>query len=108
MDFIYKSLAGNITGTHLDYIDGPGGTGKTYLYNTGRHFTLISTTTLHSAFKLPLYIHEDTVAGWPLDDPLSYRVKNVSLIVWDEALMSPKTNLYSIDRYLRDLPSILT
>lgn len=104
------------------YIDGPGGTGKTYLYNAilsnliGRHKVtiavawtgmastlLLNGTTVHKAFKLPLTLTESTVAGWSVHHSKSQKIKNASIIVWDEAPMSPKLSLQAIDRYLRDL-----
>lgn len=115
-------LAGNTLETHLYYIDGPGGTGKTFLYNailsalklrripaiavawTGIASTLLFRgTTVHRAFKVPLNLNEDSVAGWPIEHPQSQRVKCTPLIIWDEAPMSPKFALHAVDRFLRGL-----
>ncbi|CAG9825778.1 unnamed protein product [Phaedon cochleariae] len=72
---------------NLFFIDGPGGTGRTFLYNciigkirrdfgkpiiavawTGIAATLLSKgTTVHSAFKLPLKLNEDSIPGWPVE-----------------------------------------
>lgn len=58
---------------------------------------------MHRAFRLPLVIDECTVAGWPVDDARSQRVKQAAIIIWDEAPMSPKAAFHAIDRFLRDL-----
>ncbi|KAJ8940615.1 hypothetical protein NQ318_004539 [Aromia moschata] len=109
-------------GGNMFYVDGPGGTGKTYLYNvvlesiarmgltgvavawTGIAAALLAGgTTAHKAFRLPLNIAETTVAGWPQEHPSSRDMRAAAIIVWDEAPMTPKVALHAVDRYLRDL-----
>ncbi|EFA12009.1 hypothetical protein TcasGA2_TC016134 [Tribolium castaneum] len=108
---------------HLFYIDGPGGTGKTYLYNiilrivkdilkknylavawTGIAATLLlQGRTVHSTFRLPLRLTKVSKAGFPLGTLQAEQIRNTILIVWDEAPMTPKNAVLAVDRYLRDL-----
>ena len=50
--------------------------------------------TSHSRFKIPLSIHEDSVAG------LNQQTK---VIIWDEVPMQHKYNINAVDQCLRDL-----
>ncbi|CAG9815944.1 unnamed protein product [Phaedon cochleariae] len=108
---------------NLFFIDGPGGTGKTFLYNciigkvrhdlaksvlavawTGIAATLLSKgTTVHSAFKLPLKLTETTVPGYPVESIKAQVIRESPIILWDEAPMSPRLAIEAVDRYLRDL-----
>ncbi|XP_064215709.1 uncharacterized protein LOC107398926 [Tribolium castaneum] len=108
------------------YVDGPGGTGKTYLYNviqrvvrerlhqtyiamawTGMAATLLKEgKTVHKSFRLPLLLTETTVGGFAEETTDSNFVKNTALIIWDEASMAPRKAVLAIDRYLRRLMNI--
>jgi hypothetical protein len=104
------------------FLDGPGGSGKSYLYNTlmcvlrGQGETLVPIAftgqaatllkggrTAHSQFKLPVPIVETSTAGLRLDTPEALRVKNAKLILWDEVTMAPSHALNAIDIWLQDL-----
>ena len=50
--------------------------------------------TSHSRFKIPLSIHEDSVAG------LNQQTK---VIIWDEVPMQHKYDINAVDQCLRDL-----
>ncbi|CAG9760350.1 unnamed protein product [Ceutorhynchus assimilis] len=109
--------------SNVFYLDGPGGTGKTYLFNTILHYvqsTMRMTTvavawtgiaanllfggkTVHKTFRLPLNLTDRTVAGWPLEHGTSRYLRNVALVVWDEAPMTPRLAVDAIDRYFREL-----
>ncbi|XP_071057338.1 uncharacterized protein [Onthophagus taurus] len=118
------NMVGLRTGRNLFYVDGPGGTGKTFLYNTLLKYVLrryrksviaVAWTgiaavllengkTVHRAFKLPLQLNEDSVSGFAVDSPESAFIRDdVQLIVWDEAPMSPIFALHAVDRYLKDV-----
>ncbi|XP_057654730.1 uncharacterized protein LOC130892986 [Diorhabda carinulata] len=113
----------NNVNNRLFYVDGPGGTGKTFLYNCllkaiQQYFNkktiavawtgiaanlLIGGTTVHKAFKLPINITNETMPGWPLESEQSLAILNeVALIVWDESPMTPKLAIEAVDRYLKD------
>ncbi|CAI5440372.1 unnamed protein product [Caenorhabditis angaria] len=105
----------------LFFVDGPGGSGKTYLYNclanivqgekkkiltiawTGIAAALLPNgRTVASIFKL------DVTNGCKMSrlNPRSAEAKRLSeidLILWDEAPMSPKSALESVDRFFRDV-----
>ncbi|XP_055387401.1 ATP-dependent DNA helicase pif1-like [Condylostylus longicornis] len=102
------------------YIDGPGGSGKTYLYRALiEKFNLIHKKTLivawtgiaaillpggmmcHSAFSLPLDL--STVKFPRLSQSKREILKSLELLIWDEALMAPGTALEIVDLVFQDL-----
>ncbi|XP_065323624.1 uncharacterized protein LOC135930767, partial [Gordionus sp. m RMFG-2023] len=104
------------------YIDGPGGSGKTYLYNTlmhylrGQHKTVIpfATTgissilliggrTIHSGFKIPVPILDTSVSRMKTNSIEAQKLKNAHLIIIDEVSMMTKHALRCIDLLLRDI-----
>jgi ATP-dependent DNA helicase PIF1 len=85
------------------FIDAPGGCGKTFVYNTitniikGQNkkvlsvawtgiaaILLIDGRTVHSAFRLPLTLNEDSRCNMNVDSALANELKEVSLICVDE------------------------
>ncbi|XP_055333911.1 uncharacterized protein LOC129585300 [Paramacrobiotus metropolitanus] len=91
------------------FLDGPGGTGKTYVYRYLSHtlrgrgkeviavaWTGIAATllkggrTCHSAFKFPLNLDETSVSSIKPASPEARRLTDAALIIWDEAPMAPK------------------
>ena len=107
---------------HAYFLDGPGGSGKTMLYNTIISFfrgqgkkvassawTGIAATllaggrTVHNLFKLPVPILETSVCHVsPTSVHASY-LRSVSLFIIDEASMIPVHALSAIDKMLRDI-----
>lgn len=83
------------------YVDSPGGTGKTFLYNTlietlrtkyRQHCITVAWTgtaanllirgqTMHGAFKLRIDVPDDTVPGWPIEHHRSQFIKEAALII---------------------------
>ncbi|XP_055352995.1 uncharacterized protein LOC129598933 [Paramacrobiotus metropolitanus] len=107
------------------FLDGPGGTGKTYVYRCLSHilrgrgkmviavaWTGIAATllkggrTCHSVFKFPLNLDETSVSSMKPSSPEARKLIDASLIIWDEAPMAPKHALSTLDRLLRDLMRI--
>ncbi|KAG6687927.1 hypothetical protein I3842_11G098700, partial [Carya illinoinensis] len=91
------------------FIDGPGGTGKTFLYKAllaeirSKDLIAIATAssgvaasilpggrTTHSRFKIPLDSNKNSICS-------------VKLIIWDEAPMSRKEAIEALDRMLKDV-----
>ena len=91
------------------FVDGPGGTGKTFLYNTllaqvrsqsqialglassGIAALLLSGgRTVHSRLKVPIDINELSVCNISKQSALAQLIKRTKLLVWDEACMSNK------------------
>ncbi|XP_065323150.1 ATP-dependent DNA helicase PIF1-like [Gordionus sp. m RMFG-2023] len=104
------------------FVDGPGGSGKTYLYNTlmcyirakNQIASPFATTgissillkggkTIHSGFKLPVPIFETSTSHMNLHSSLALDIKNSKLIIIDEATMMTKHALRCIDRLLKDI-----
>ena len=113
------------------FIDGPGGTGKTFLTNlllaTIRKSCRIALAvasskvaatlltggrTAHSVFKLPLNLNMTD----PADAPVCRVTKNSGtgkllqiclLIVWDECTMSHKNAFKAVDKTLRNTTSVM-
>lgn len=109
----------------LFFVDGPGGTGKTYLYGvivnslrerglsaicvawTGIAAMLLpSGTTVHNRFRLPLDIRPNTPLGLRGQSEEARVVREASLLVWDEAPMAPAVALDVVDRGLRQLMEV--
>ncbi|XP_028556791.1 ATP-dependent DNA helicase PIF1-like [Dendrobium catenatum] len=104
------------------FIDGPGGTGKTYLYrailstlrNEG-HITITTATsgvaasilpggrTTHSRFKIPINSTEITLCAITKQSGLAQLLKKTSIILWDEAPMVKRTAIETLDRTMKDI-----
>jgi len=104
------------------FIDGPDGTGKTYVYrcliqsciNLGMQVISVAWTgiaamllphgrTVHSRFKLPLNLHEHSVSGLKVNSKEATIIRSAKLIIWDEAPMANKHSLMCINRLLKDI-----
>lgn len=103
-------------------IDGPGGTGKTYVYNTLMHIlrgdgkivipvasTGIAATllrggrTAHSRFKLPVPLNETSTSLLTQGQKAYRELEAASLIIWDEVAMAQGRALEVLDLLLRDM-----
>ena len=104
------------------FLHGPGGTGKTYLYNTlcyhlhGQRkivvcvassgiaaLLLIGGRTAHSCFKIPLKIHEDSMCTFAKNSELAELLQITDLIIWDEAPMQHRHVHECVNRTLQDV-----
>ena len=106
------------------YVDAPGGSGKTYLFNT-LHAYLISNNiatscaawtgiaatlltagkTLHSLFKLPVPLTETSVCNVAPNSAQANILRRIKVFIIDEASMIPCYALDAIDRCLSDIMS---
>jgi len=59
--------------------------------------------TSHLCFKIPLSIHEDSVAGLKRDSYIFLVLQQTKVIIWDEVPMQHKYDIDAIDQCLRDL-----
>ncbi len=103
-------------------MDGPGGTGKTFLYNTllayfttkEKHSIAVASSgiaslllhngsTAHSRFRIPVKIHEDSICNINAQSKEAEILRDTKLIIWDEAPMAHKHCFESVDRLLRDV-----
>ena len=104
------------------YIDGPGGSGKTMVYNTliafcrGHYMSVASAAwtgiaatlltggqTIHSLFKLPVPLLDTSTCNITPTSRQADYLRSVDLILLDEASMIPTHALHAIDRTLRDV-----
>ena len=121
VDTILNAVLSNST-NRLYFIDGPGGTGKTFLYETLYHllkakdFEIISVTwtgiaalllpngvTLHSRFKLPLKIDATSTIGIRAGSKAAREINAANVMFLDEASMCSANVLNIIDRGLQDI-----
>jgi len=106
----------------LFFVDGPGGTGKSFLYNTliahvldqGDHVISVASSgiaalilhggrTAHSTFKIPLNINSDSTCNIDVQSDLADSIRNASLLIWDEAPMMHKHIFEAVNRTLKDI-----
>ena len=104
------------------FLHGPGGTGKTYLYNTLCYhlrsqskivlcvassgiaaLLLNGGRTAHSRFKIPIPSHESSMCSIKKDSFLADLMRQADLVIWDEAPMQHRHNMETVDRTLKDL-----
>ncbi|XP_060184048.1 uncharacterized protein LOC132613812 [Lycium barbarum] len=109
------------------FIDGPGGTGKTFLYRALlatvrlKGFIAIATTTsgvaasvlpggrtAHSCFKLPIDVGENYCCNISKQSSLAFLIQDAKLIVWDEVSMARKKLVETFDSLFRDVMGINT
>lgn len=107
------------------YLDGPGGSGKTYLYSTvisalqarGEKVHAFATTgiaatllkegrTVHSGFKLPVPLLDTSTSQMKTSFADADLLRMSDLIIIDEATMLPKDGLRCIDLLLREIMRI--
>lgn len=108
-------------GTMLFFVDGPGGSGKTYVYTVinhilrGRKLKILNVAwtgiaanllpdgrTVNSAFKLNVHDGNKSTT-MKRQSKEAKMLKDVDCIIWDEVSMTPKCALEAIDNLLRDI-----
>ncbi|ONM09527.1 hypothetical protein ZEAMMB73_Zm00001d034078 [Zea mays] len=106
----------------LFFVDGPGGTGKTYLYrvllatlrNQGKIAVATATSgvaasimpggrTAHSRFKIPLTIDDGAVCSFTKQSGTAELLRKASLIIWDEASMTKRQAVEALDNSMHDI-----
>ncbi|MCO5600378.1 hypothetical protein L7F22_054489 [Adiantum nelumboides] len=104
------------------FLDGPGGSGKTYVYNvllsrvrgegkialtcasSGIAALLLSNgRTAHSRFKIPIDVHNTLTCNIKVNNTLAKLLRQTSLIVLDEAPMVSRYAFEELERTLRDI-----
>jgi hypothetical protein len=104
------------------FVDGPGGTGKTYLYKAllakVRHMGLIAIATAtsgiaasimpggrtaHSRFKIPIKLTDYSMCGFTKQSGTAELLKQAPLIIWDEVAMTKRQAVETLDRSLQDI-----
>ncbi|XP_059629827.1 uncharacterized protein LOC132272750 [Cornus florida] len=107
---------------NIFFIDGPRGTGKTYLYRAllakvrSEHGIALATATsgvassllpggriAHSRFKIPIIADESTTCNISKQSSTAELLRKAKLIIWDEAPMAKRYAIEPVDRTLQDL-----
>eukprot|EP00794_Sanderia_malayensis_P004010 gene4010-biopygen2490 len=107
------------------FLDGPAGTGKTFLYNTLLHnlqasgnkvqciaysgivaTLLIHGRTAHSTFQIPIPLLDNSTCNIKAQSLRAQQLRDTTLFTWDEASMIPATALKAVDRLLRDITKV--
>ncbi|AQK50086.1 hypothetical protein ZEAMMB73_Zm00001d049353 [Zea mays] len=104
------------------FVDGPGGTRKTYLYKAllavlrSQDKIAVATATsgvaasimpggrtAHSRFKIPLTIDDGAICTFTKQNGTSKLLQKASLIIWDEASMAKRQSIEALDNNMRDI-----
>ncbi|GBN28218.1 hypothetical protein AVEN_191803-1 [Araneus ventricosus] len=122
-DIILKAIYDNKEDTsRLFFLDGPAGTGKTFLYNTllptirgKRHdITPVASTgiaatllnggrTAHSVFKISIVLNATSTCNVKPSTQKAKLIYDTKLIIWDEAPMTHVHAFIAVDGLLQDL-----
>lgn len=106
----------------LFYLDGPGGSGKTfverlclaYVRSKGWKAMAVASTgiaalllpdgkTAHFQFKIPLEVKADMVCGISAQTQDAEAIRHLRLLVWDEVFAQHNQCVAAVDRLFRDL-----
>ena len=106
----------------LFFLDGPGGTGKTFVYNLllstvrshGKIAIALASTglaalllkkgrTAHSRLKIPIEVNESSSCFIGFQSNLGSLIRRAELLVWDEAPVMNRFVFEAVDRTFRDI-----
>jgi hypothetical protein len=101
------------------FVDGPGGTGKTFLYRRliaiirlEGLITVATTTsgitssimpsghTAHSVFKMPIKISDHSIYKFSKQSDTTDLLCRAALLIWDEVAMTKRKSIEMLDRSL--------
>ena len=104
------------------FIDGSGGTGKTFLYKAllakvrSEGMIAIATATsgiaasllpggrtAHSRFKIPIKVGDNAVCNFTKQSGTAELLRQASLSIWDEVAMTKRQAVETLDRSLQDI-----
>jgi hypothetical protein len=107
---------------HTFFLNGPGGTGKTFVYNTvcntvrGNGWIVLCVAssgiaalllrggrTAHSMFKIPISLNEESTCPIPKEGRLASLIRATRLIIWDEITMQHRHAAEAVDRTCKDI-----
>ncbi|XP_078443457.1 uncharacterized protein LOC144712871 isoform X2 [Wolffia australiana] len=117
IEFPQHATMGNVF-----FVDGPGGSGKTFLYSAilakikASRLSALSTATsgiaalllesgrtLHSTFKIPIPVTHVSTCGFSPDSMIGLQIQAASIIIVDEASMMHCHVFETLDRSIRDV-----
>lgn len=121
-DSVYEAIVEPNQQSKCFYVDGPGGSGKTFLYKTlistlrGENKIVLAAAstgiaanllpggrTYHSQYKLPVPLLENSGSSMRLASVDAKLIKSADLLIWDESTMAPKYALAAVDRLLKEI-----
>ena len=104
------------------FLNGPGGTGKTFIYNTvcnmvrGNGWIVLcvassgiaalllrGSRTAHSMFKIPINLNQDSTCPIPKEGKLASLIRATRHIIWDKITMQHRHAAEAVDRTCRDI-----
>jgi hypothetical protein len=104
------------------FLDGPGGSGKTFLYRTilsyfrGKSMTVLPVAstgiaanllkggrTYFSQYKLPVPLLDNSTSSMRLSSIEANKIRNAALLIWDEATMAPSHAINAVNRLLCEI-----
>ena len=109
---------------NIIFLDGPAGTGKSFVFNTilkriiieDRPYAIASATsgiastvlyngrTSHNTYGIPFKIYDGTEkCNMRLDGERATRLKEATLLIWDEVPMAERNVVNVVDTFLREL-----
>ena len=107
------------------FVDGPAGTGKTFLYNTIVHnlqalgikvkcmaysgiasTLLINGATAHSAFQIPVPLLPASVCNVKHQSARAQILRETTMFIWDKASMIPANSVHAVNVLLRDITQV--
>ncbi|XP_075670204.1 ATP-dependent DNA helicase RRM3-like [Castanea sativa] len=107
------------------FVDGSGGTGKTFLYHTilatlrkSGHIAIATATSgiarrllhggriMHSRFKIPLTLDASSTCSISEQSDLAELIRRATIIIWDEAPMVNRRALESLNRTFKDIMEV--
>uniref|UniRef100_A0A914YQ81 ATP-dependent DNA helicase n=1 Tax=Panagrolaimus superbus TaxID=310955 RepID=A0A914YQ81_9BILA len=122
VDTVVDKLKNPKNGTVCIFVDGPGGTGKSYTFNTirnlaygmGKKVLIMAWSgiaaslypmgrTCHNAFKLDFPFENDSNSSVKPASEHGKMIKEADLIIWDEFPMAPRHALEIIDKKLQEI-----
>src|SRR5213592_4204441 len=114
--------SGHIRRRRCFFLEGFGGTGKTFLINlvlakvrsegrialstasSGIAATLLDGgTTAHSRFKIPIDIQSDSTCNIPAQSNLANLLRETDLVFWDEAPMQNRHTFEAVNCTIKDI-----
>ncbi|KAD4385908.1 hypothetical protein E3N88_26077 [Mikania micrantha] len=107
------------------FIDGPGGTGKTFFYKAllaevrSRGLIALATAssgaaannmpggrTAHSRFKIPINLDNNSLCNIKKQSGAAALIRYSKIIIWDEASMAKRQAIEAVDRTFQDITGV--
>jgi hypothetical protein len=121
-DSVMARTNGDYSQSNMVFVDAPGGTGKTFLFNTilasvrgqGKVAIAVASSaiaaqlleggcTAHKRFRIPLKPTKDSFCKFSRRNNNGQTLLEASIVIWDEAPMQSKWVIEAVDRTMRKL-----